>query len=380
MSNSKTVAECFRQMRALSDRIGEIADACEKENRTRNEAEEREYSTLSAQLQTLQMRAQMATAAYAVENPDAKQRANTLIRENAANGRKTEIVFKRDLMTVTDVDSGGLIPLSVKEILEPLTEGFILDLVGLPLLTGLKGDYVWPIYEMVEASIAGEGVELGDTNIEFSKLTATPERIGLAIPVTNQSLNASDGVLETIVRKVMPEALKQLLNKIVFSPTAVTDATTLIGPFANIVSGESGYADIVSLSSTPTAAELVVNMKAALLKTGIQGDTLAWVMTKSNAALLEITPINSEGIFVPMLQNGKLFGIPVYTTETITDSYIGLGDWKYQPMGLFGDIRMVVDPYSQARKDAVDFVINADYGTKTLRTEAFILGQITATA
>ena len=380
MSNSKTVAECFRQMRALSDRIGEIADACEKENRTRNEAEEREYSTLSAQLQTLQMRAQMATAAYAVENPDAKQRANTLIRENAANGRKTEIVFRRDLMTVTDVDSGGLIPLSVKEILEPLTEGFILDLVGLPLLTGLKGDYVWPIYEMVEASIAGEGVELGDTNIEFSKLTATPERIGLAIPVTNQSLNASDGVLETIVRKVMPEALKQLLNKIVFSPTAVTDATTLIGPFANIVSGESGYASIVSLSSTPTAAELVVNMKAALLKTGIQGDTLAWVMTKSNAALLEITPINSEGIFVPMLQNGKLFGIPVYTTETITDSYIGLGDWKYQPMGLFGDIRMVVDPYSQARKDAVDFVINADYGTKTLRTEAFILGQIAVTA
>jgi hypothetical protein len=61
---------------------------------------------------------------------------------------------------------------------------------------------------------------------------------------------------------------------------------------------------------------------------------------------------------------------------TIITEFIGLGDWRYQPMGLFGSIRFTVDPYSQARKDAVDFVLNCDYGTKTLREEAFILGQV----
>ena len=45
-------------------------------------------------------------------------------------------------------------------------------------------------------------------------------------------------------------------------------------------------------------------------------------------------------------------------------------------MGLFGAIRFIVDPYSQARKDCVDFVLNADYGTKTLRPEAFLLGKV----
>jgi hypothetical protein len=59
----------------------------------------------------------------------------------------------------------------------------------------------------------------------------------------------------------------------------------------------------------------------------------------------------------------------------INTEYIGLGDWRYQPMGLFGDIRFTVDPYSQARKDSVDFILNANYGTKTLRPEAFLLGQ-----
>jgi hypothetical protein len=157
-------------------------------------------------------------------------------------------------------------------------------------------------------------------------------------------------------------------------------------------------------------------------------------MTKSQAAILEGTPINANGIYVPMIQNGMLCGLPVYTTNairkvvvsyqkytagqtnawaaytlqdgdtikykvsgdsiahalaTITSpeggkiaevsvltEYIGLGDWRYQPMGLFGQIRFIVDPYSQARKDAVDFVLNVDYATKTLRDEAFLLGQV----
>ena len=55
---------------------------------------------------------------------------------------------------------------------------------------------------------------------------------------------------------------------------------------------------------------------------------------------------------------------------------MGLGDWRYQPMGLFGSLRFIVDPYSKARKDSVDFVLNADYATKTLRDDAFMLGKV----
>ncbi len=86
-----------------------------------------------------------------------------------------------------------------------------------------------------------------------------------------------------------------------------------------------------------------------------------------------------------MIQNDTLFGLPVYTTnclrktvEGTTTEYIGLGDFAYQPMGLFGSLRFIVDPYSQARKDAIDFVLNTDYATKTLIPEAFILGEVGA--
>ena len=367
------VRELVDKYQTNCDRIAEIAETIEREGRQRTEAEDNEFATLTRENQVLQMKMHAATAEHLRENPNAADDAVRIIRENAAHGQKSEIIFVRDMMMVSDVAKGSIVPLNVQEIIKPLTEGFILDKVGLPMPTGLSGDFVWPMYEMVEAQIVGEGVELSDKKIPFSKMTAAPERIGIAIPVTNQSLNQSDGVLEMIIREIMPRALRLLLNKILFSTTKVNGATNLVGPFVGKV------AKAVSLSAIPTAKELNVDMKAKLLETGIDGEHLCWIMTKSMEAILEVTPINSEGVFMPMIQNGMMFGLPVYTTNCIRDNkneYIGLGDWRYQPMGLFGTIRFIVDPYSQARKDSVDFVLNSDYATKTLRDEAFMLGKV----
>lgn len=415
------VRELVNKYQVNCDRIGEIAETCEKEQRERTEAEDKEFAALTRENQLLQMKMQVATAEHLRENPNAAADAVKVIRENASRGQKSEIIFVRDIMMVSDITSGAIIPLNVQEIIKPLTEGFILDKVGLPMPTGLSGDFVWPMYEMVEAQIAGEGVALSDTKIPFSKMTAAPERVGIAIPVTNQSLNQSDGVLEMIVREIMPRAIRLLLNKVLFSTSKVNGATNLVGPFV-------GKADTaVALSAVPKFTELNVDMKAKLLETGIDGEHLCWIMTKSLAATLEGTPISEKGIFMPMLQNGMLCGLPVYTTNAIRNvaktykkwngtawadytlaandtikgqvsktselpatgntsgdiyliaditEYIGLGDWRYQPMGLFGTIRFIVDPYSQARKDSVDFVLNTDYGTKTLRSEAFKLGKV----
>lgn len=421
------VRDLINQYQANCDRIREIADACEKEQRGRTDAENDEYEILVRDNQLLTMKMQAATAEHLRENPNASDDAARIIRENAQNKKATEILIVRDMMMVSDAASGGLVPLNIGSIIKPLTEGFILDKVGLPMPTGLVGDFVWPVYEMIEAQIAGEGVALSDTKIPFSKLTATPERIGVAIPATHQSINQSGNVIETIIKEIMPAAVKQLLNKILFSTTAVSGATYLRGPFVGLVSSA------VNLSSTPTFAELNA-MKAEVLETGVTGDNLCWVMTKSQKAILEGMPINSNGIYVPIIQNDTLCGLPVYTTNQIRQSavsyqkytagttnawaaytlqdgdtvtydvkgdsvahalakitnpaggkiakvtvqteYIGLGDWRYQPMGLFNSLRFTVDPYSQSRKDAVDFVLNCDYATKTLRSDAFLLGKV----
>lgn len=366
-----------KQLKADGERIKTIANTAEAEKRDFTPEEKKEIDTIEQRDRVLEVKLKgirrEQEASDITSKADNRMAALKLLRENARNGKKSEIVFTRDLMTVSDVEGGGVIPVKIQDILDPLTEGFILDKVGLPMPTGLAGDYVWPAYEMVDAQIAGEGVALTDTKINFSKLTARPERIGIAIPVTNQSLNQSDGILDTIVRTIMPKSVQLLLNKILFSPVKVTGATNLVGPFV----GKAASA--VNLGATPTFAALN-GMKASVLATGIEGSGLCWVMSKAMAAILEGEPINSKGIYRPILENGMMCGLPVYTTNCIKNGateYIGLGDWRYQPMGLFNTVRFIVDPYSQARKDSVDFVLNVDYGTVTLRPEAFALGKVT---
>jgi hypothetical protein len=158
-----------------------------------------------------------------------------------------------------------------------------------------------------------------------------------------------------------------------FSTEKVANATTLVGPFVGLADdAETITPDFKSLNA----------MKAEVLETGVDGDNLCFIMTKAQKAILEATP-KDKGSGIMVCENDKIAGLPVFTTnyirkkdgETVTE-FIGLGDWRYQPMGLFGDISFVIDPYSQARKDAVDFVLNVNYGTTTLRSEAFKLKKV----
>ena len=103
------VRELVNKYQANCDRIGEIAETCEKEQRERTEAEDKGLVALHA-------REYLTAAADAVK----------VIRENASRGQKSEIIFVRDLMMVSDITSGAIIPLNVQEIIKPLTEGFIL--------------------------------------------------------------------------------------------------------------------------------------------------------------------------------------------------------------------------------------------------------------
>lgn len=352
------------------DRINEIADLCEKEQRERTEAETAEYNALVRENQLLQMKMQALAVEHLRENATTVEDANRIIRENVAAGRQTQIMLMRDLVMVADVTTGGIVPVKMQDILDPLVEGLILDKVGLPMPTGLAGDYIWPTYETVEATIQGEGVALTDTEISMSKLTASPQRIGIAIPVTRQAINQTEGVVEMIVKKLMPLSVTMLLNKILFSTTKVTNATTLVGPFVALASSP------VEVSTEPTFKDFN-SLKAKVLAKGVDGEHLCWVMTKSQKAIAEATP-KDAGSGIMVCENDHIVGLPVFTTNYIGEGFIGLGDWRYQPMGLFGDISFIIDPYSQARKDAVDFVLNVNYGTTTLRTEAFALAKCKA--
>lgn len=146
----------------------------------------------------------------------------------------------------------------------------------------------------------------------------------------------------------------------------MTNATSLAGPFVGIEDK-----DVVILSAEPTFKELN-KVKAKVLSTGIDGEHLCWVMTQDMKATLEATPKFANGS-TAVCEGDKVCGLPVFCSNYVGNGYVGLGDWRYQPLGMFGAISLIVDPYSKARSNSVDFVINVDFATTTLRKEAFVL-------
>lgn len=376
----KEKREAQKRYNEIAEEFRAMADTLEKEKRGYTADEQKhvdelraEQDRISARLRGEELAENLTPAQSAAQRLAEAERA---IRENVKRGVSTTIRLVREdppagsaEPTITDINvanAGNIVRINLQDVLMPLQEGLILDKVGLPLMTGLVGEYVWPVASMVEATIGGDNMELTEQKISLSALKAVPDTIGVTCGVTRRTINQSGGIIETIVKNLLPMAVAKAVNKAMFGTTAATGATNLVGPFIGKIPTQitKAFADINKL-------------KAAVLKSGVEGEHMAWVMTKSTKAILEATS-KDTGSGIMICENDMIAGIPVFTTEFIGDDYIGIGDFTYQPVGQFGDFSFIVDPYTEARKDVVQFTLHVDFGTKTLRSDAFVLGKFKA--
>lgn len=358
---------------ANCERIGAIADVCEREKRERNESEEAEYTTLRRENIVLRMRME-AISAPVVNAP--KATPTEVMRSALAKGVTFRAILKRDTTPTTGVpqttaalNDTGIIEVEQAEMLKPLRAGLIYDKVGITIRAGMTGPIRWPKHGKAVAQFAGEGAKLTDSKIDFNKLDAKPVRLGIAIPVTREELEQSDGIVESVIREEMPAAIADKVNDALFT----TDATgrTVYGPFVEATKSAVTFAGAV-----PTRKELL-KMKASVTKAGIKLIAPCWVMTEDMKAELEDAKVDSgSGRFV--CENDMILGCPVFTTPAIGEGNVGFGDWSYQAAQFNGDMSLIVDPYTLARNNATDYVLNTHFATATLRGEAFVLGKAKA--
>ena len=100
-----------------------------------------------------------------------------------------------------------------------------------------------------------------------------------------------------------------------------------------------------------------------------------WVLNPATSCELEATP-KDAGSGIMIIEDGKMCGYPVFVSDAVEEGLIALGDWTFQPAGFYGDMRLIVDPYSKAENNIIRFILNFGFGTKTLRPEAFVAAKI----
>lgn len=374
----------FAKREQINIRMNEISDKVQAENRPMSEAEKREYDTLQSDFaklgRELSLNADMVSSLKNSSSEVKTQEAllREVLAEAAKKGGKSEyVITAREWNAGIDmakVAEGGMIPLTIKDILPPLEQGLIHDKVGIPIETGVMGDIQWPVLGAVEATVKGEKESLADTGIDMSKVVAKKVRVGITIPVSGSAITSTSTNLLGLIQSQAGKGIVRLLNRVIFSHQNFT--SDFHGPFAG------AKAQIAFAGAVPTYKELL-QMKGKVMGEGVEPIGFCYVMSENMKSILEATPIDA-GSGRMIVENGAINGYPVFTTEFINYGsnkqkaedveYIGAGCWGYLPVNQYDELRVIVDPYSRAKDDIVQITINGDWSITTLRTQAFALG------
>lgn len=377
--NKNEIRRSRARIAEINTRMGEMADMLETQKRSLTTDEVTERDALVQEKEILQLRMdRVMSGEQFSEQEVSNERAfaevvTALVRHitvpEVANDFLVEGKINVPLnRSVQDTSTAApLIPLTIGEIVQPLEKGLILSKVGCKIQYGLTGDFVLPVVAGIEATIEEENAEVADTTIDISKLKPSPKRVSIAIPVSNRAIDQSNNSLLEVVRTQATMGLTRLMNRWMFNPTKIT----------------SKASDGCFVKAAPTLAcgseftfKNTVALKGRVMSTGVVFDgTAAYVCSATTYADLEATP-RDAGSGRMAIEDGKINGFPVFMTEFIGDGVLGFGIFNYELVGQFGQMRIVVDPYTGAKKNLVYFVINTDFDMLTIRPEAFGIAKL----
>jgi HK97 family phage major capsid protein len=368
----------------LSVKMNEIIDKASAEKRDFTPEEEAKYKSLEREFEQASRDIAMnndllfASKNGFVENKSKNAMFREFLQEVKGKRSSSECILQREFigLDTAAIVGGGMIPLTIKDVLPPLEMGLIFDKVGIPVQTGVTGDIQWPVLGSVEAEIKGETEALTDQDIDLSKINAKHVRLGISIKISNQAINDSYTDLVSLVQSQIRAGLNRTLNRVIFSHQNFT--SDLHGPFA------SAKASGTFAGATPTYKELL-EMKGKIASTGVEMIGFCYIMSEAMKAALEATPVDA-GSGRMIIENGAIAGYPVFCTEYINYGsnkekadveYVAAGCFGYLPTNQHGEVRMIFDPYTQAKNDVIVITMNADWSITTLRKEAFALYKTT---
>lgn len=351
-------------------KVQAIYNTAKTENRALTEDESNQAAQYRAEMTQAQTEMQIEAGerlAAALNVSAADKRAVKLAFAKAAveASKSGEAIQLRDdpaPVSMTKSDAQDLVGLQIGDIIGPLEKGLVLGKVGCRIQTGLHDDWAYPVIEAVEASIEGEDAEVGDSEIDINAVKPTPRRVAISVPVTKTALTMTNDRLFDIVVEQITMAIKRTLNKWMFKLTAI--ATNVNGLFVSPgtdneseTAGEFSYKDICDLVGDVDGTGIVPSQSAA------------FVMSNATKAELKATPrANGDRMII---ENDMIDGIPVYVTEYAAADTVYFGYFDYALVGQFGDMDLVVDPYTLAKKHQVRFTLNALFDIKAARPEAF---------
>ncbi|MDP9966884.1 HK97 family phage major capsid protein [Variovorax paradoxus] len=253
---------------------------------------------------------------------------------------------------------------------------------GARVLSGLSGNLRIPRQTAgAEASWQTEQGEAPETNVELDDLELSPRRLTAYIDVSKQQLIQSSVEIEAMLRDDLTKAADQLIDFAAINGSGIghqplgirnTPGVGLVVGGANGAAFNWGH--VVDLESRVAETDVAMNRPGYLTNAA----TRAWLRKTQRGPDMDFIlegkvqdePLNSWPLLV---SNNVPKNLSKGTSNGICSSLIFSGDWSELLIAQFGELDVIVDPYTFASTATVRITINQFVDIAVRQPKAFAI-------
>lgn len=295
-------------------------------------------------------------------------------RENATTILANAVTSGEDQNTLGNLEAGGLIPVTIAEIIDTKVAGIELP-DDLKLVLGVTGTEIVPYSTNdVQFSVEGEVTKVAEQSLNFANIKAAPQRVAASVPVSFRAIdNAAFDIIGFITYKFQKGwAMFRALH--IYAHGAYTK---LQSPFAQVTAE--------TLTLDENIGKNLAKKVAEMYDLGFEGEP-EFIMDKVTEVELKFTkliPGSTDGDRT-VVENGLCVGykykVSPYVDYSINatgkatkdaDRYIAIGHFGYLQEQQHGEFRFNIDGTSQANFDrgTVAIGMTTDYSLTELSSK-----------
>ena len=369
---------------AIMDRMYEMEEKSREANNGKilfTETEVAEYRSLVDESAGLSARAKAMASGNELEQIQEREDLGKKLREtikecsqkreNATTVLANKVTTGADQNTVANLEAGGLIPVTIAEIIDTKVAGINLP-DDLRIVMGVTGTEIVPYSTNdVVFSVEGEVTKVGEQALNFANIKANPQRIAASVPVSFRAIdNAAFDIIAFITFKFQKGwAIFRALHVY-----AHGEYNKIIGPFAKVTP--------IELTNDENLPKNLAKEIAKIYDLGFEGDP-ELIMDKVSEVDLKFKALipGSTGERTA-IENGLCLGYKYkvspfidyainangVATKDATYRYIGIGHFGYLQEQQHGEFRFNIDGTSQANFDrgTVAIGMTTDYSLTEL--------------
>ena len=295
-------------------------------------------------------------------------------RENATTILANAVTDGADQNTLGNLESGGLIPVTIAEIIDTKVAGIELP-DDLKLVLGVTGTEIIPYSTNdVQFSVEGEVTKVAEQSLNFANIKAAPQRVAASVPVSFRAIdNAAFDIIGFITYKFQKGwAMFRALHIY-----AHGSYTKLQSPFAQVTAETLTLDENIGKNLAKTVAEMY--------DLGFEGEP-EFIMDKVTEVELKFTKLipgstdSDRTVVEKGLCVGYKYKVSPYVDYSIgttgkatkdADRYIAIGHFGYLQEQQHGEFRFNIDGTSQANFDrgTVAIGMTTDYSLTELSSK-----------